>query len=209
MRNKWLWQSKPWEAFKTFAILFSFATNVILLLVLLLAAPLIIPIVNDVAVPLVGGLSDSFVEMEQARIERTIDVNDNIPIAFVLPLDTNTSVTLTEGVPLRLGAQFILPDGGGMINGVVLLELPQDLSLPIALSLDVPVSQTVPVNLAVAVDIPMQETELGGPFAVLKGLFAPLDQFLRALPASNEELFDRIRGEVDDNTAVPMDAGSN
>lgn len=188
-----MWQGKPWQAFKTFAAIFSFIMNFILLLVLLIAAPIIIPVVDTIVKPLVGGLTDSFVEMGEATIVRTINVEDEIPIAFTLPLSATTSVRLTEAVPLvGIPATFLLPDGGGQINGTVALSLPPGLELPVALSLDVPVSQTVPVELSVEVSIPLDETELGAPFISLQGLFAPLDNLLDGLPSSNEELLDRV-----------------
>ena len=81
MRNL-IWQQKPWQAFKNFAIIFSFIVNVVLLLVLLLSAPLIIPAVDIIVDPLVGGLAESFVEMKEANIQRTIQVEDEIPVVF-------------------------------------------------------------------------------------------------------------------------------
>ena len=192
--TKTFWQGKPWQAFKNFAIIFSFAVNAIFLIVLLAAAPLIIPIVNDVAEPLVGGLNDSFVQMGQAKISRTIEVNDVIPIAFTLPLSTATVVTTTQAVPLQVPAEFVLPDGGGTIRGIVAIELPANLPLPVQLALEVPVDQQIPVALSVDVNIPLQETELGQPFGQLQQLFAPLDRLLTSLPSSNEELLQRLRG---------------
>ncbi|MCB9419327.1 MAG: hypothetical protein H6667_05965 [Ardenticatenaceae bacterium] len=188
---------KPWQAFKTFAILFSFVMNLVLLIVLLLVAPLIIPIVSDIANPIVGGLNDSFVDMSEATISRTIEVNDEMGIAFTLPLSTTTNVLVVESVPLEgIPAQFVLPNGGGSINGQVFLSLPQGLELPVQLALDVPVDQTIPVNLAVDVDIPLSETELGGPFNKLHSLFAPLAGLLGGLPNSNQELIDRVLGQA-------------
>lgn len=190
---------KPWQAFKTFAILFSFVMNFVLLIVLLLVAPLIIPIISEIANPIVGGLNDSFVDMSTANISRTIEVNDEMGIAFTLPLETTTNVLVVENVPLEgIPAQFVLPNGGGAINGQVYLSLPEGLELPVYLSLDVPVDQTIPVQLAVEVDIPLSETELGGPFNKLRALFEPLAKLLGGLPASNQELFDRIVGQTPD-----------
>ena len=206
----YFWQKKPWQAFKNVAIIFSFIVNFVLLLVLLLAAPLILPIVDSVARPLVGGLSDSFVQMGEASIVRTIPVDDNIPVSFTLPLSTTTDVVLDRPVPLNVPATFNLPGGGGTINGAVYLELPEGLVLPIRLDLGVPVSNTIAVQLDVAVDIPLEETELGQPFNTLQALFVPLDSFLEALPASNQELFERITGRrsgteepVEQTTARP------
>jgi hypothetical protein len=188
---------KPWQAFKTFAILFSFVMNLVLLVVLFLVAPLIIPIVNDVANPIVGGLNESFVDMSEATISQTIDVKDEMGIKFDLPLSETTEVLIVEDVPLEgIPAQFVLPNGGGAINGQVFLSLPKDLELPVYLELTVPVSQTIPVELAVDVDIPLSGTELGGPFNQLRSLFSPLADLLGGLPSSNQELFDRILGRT-------------
>ena len=204
----YFWQKKPWQAFKNFAIIFSFIVNFVLLLVLLLAAPLIIPVVDSVARPLVGGLSDSFVQMGDASIERTIAIDDTVPVSFTLPLSTTTDVVLDRDVPLEAPATFIFPGGGGTINGTVRLQLPEGLILPIRLDFGVPVSNTIPVQLDVGVDIPLEETELGEPFHTLQTLFVPLDRLLQGLPASNQELFDRITGpgpdagEATDQTTV-------
>lgn len=199
--RKVIWEGTPWQAFKNFAIIFSFVMNLITLIVLLIAAPLIIPIVNDIAEPIVGGLNDSFVDMSEAHIVQTIEVNDTIPVVFTLPLSTTTSVRLLEPVPIRTQTSFVLPDGGGTINGMVNLTLEAGLELPVALNIVVPVSQTVPVNLAVGVDIPLAETELGAPFRNLQGIFSPLDGLIRGLPSSNDEFYDRIQGSV----AAPAD----
>lgn len=192
---------KPWQAFKTFAILFSFVMNVVLLIVLLLVAPLIIPIVSEIANPIVGGLNNSFVDMSTATISRTIEVNDEMDIAFTLPLETTTDVLVVDDVRLEgVPAQFVLPGGGGSINGQVYLSLPEGLKLPVQLALDVPVDQTIPVALAVDVDIPLSETELGGPFNQLRALFEPLAELLAKLPDSNQELIDRIFGRASETT---------
>ncbi|MCP4423430.1 MAG: hypothetical protein GY803_02960 [Chloroflexi bacterium] len=198
---------KPWQAFKTFAILFSFLMNFILLIVLLLAAPLIIPIVSDIANPIVGGLNDSFVDMSSATISRKIEVDDEMDIAFTLPLSTTTDVEVIKAVPLNVPAEFVLPDGGGSIRGQVFLELPEELTLPVQLELEVPVDQTIPVALSVDVEIPLRETELGGPFNRLRSLFEPLAGLLGGLPSSNDELFDRIR-TVGGNDASPTAASA-
>jgi len=201
MERNWVWSGKPWQAFKTFAIIFSFVMNFVLLLVLLIAAPLILPIVDSVAEPLVGGLSDSFVDMSGATISRTIVVEDRIPINFVLPLNTETDVVVVDSIPLSIPAQFTLPDGGGQINGNVSLALPKGLTLPVQLNLDVPVDQEIDVALAVDVQIPLEETELGGPFNTLRGLFEPLDRLIKGLPSSNDELMNRVQAANSPPTA--------
>ena len=192
-----MWQARPWQAFKNIAIIFSFFFNLILLLVLLLAMPLLLPGLNAIARPLVAGLSDSFVQMGEASIQRTISVDDQIPVVFTLPLDQQTQVVLIDPVPMSVPATFVLPAGGGTINGTVSLQLPPGTSLPISLDMQIPVSTTVPVKLDVGVDIPLQETELAQPFNMLRTLFQPLDRFLGGLPSSNEELYERLGNQVD------------
>jgi len=192
MKDFW-WQQKPWQAFKNFALLFSFVINLILLVVLLLALPRILPLVNEVAKPIVGGLNQSFVEMNSASITRTIVVSDIIPIDFNLPLRTHTAVTLTENVVLGdYPITMVLPGGGGQINGNVTLVLPAGLPLPVALNLNVPVRNQIPVKLNVAVNIPLNETELGAPFTRLQNLFGPLVEQLDKVPADNEALLESI-----------------
>jgi len=179
---------KPWQAFKTFAIIFSFIFNFVFLVVLLLALPLLLPIVHDVVNPLVGGLDQSFVEMNEASIIRTINVSDTIPIDFIVPLVTNSVVTLTQDVilqdyPMTMNmSSLVMQGGGGYVNGTVTLVLPAGLLLPIALNLDVPVQNTVPVDLEVGIDIPLNETELTIPFTRLHHLFGPLLDQLDQIP---------------------------
>lgn len=204
MNQKWIWSSKPWQAFKTFAIIFSFIMNFVLLLVLLFVLPLLLPILNDVAKPIVGGLDQSFNEMSSANITQQIEVRDTMPISFTLPLNASTDVLVTEGVPLNIPASFTLPGGGGQINGSVTLELPAGLTLPVQLEMEVPVDQEIDVALDVPVNIPLAETELGVPFQRLQSLFGPLNQLVDNLPDSNDELFNRVAGEseADVDTAV-------
>ncbi len=199
--KRYVWQARPWQAFKNFAIVFSFVMNLILLVALLLVAGLAMPVMRDVAGPIVGGLNRSFVDMGEARITRTIEVHDQIPIGFTLPLSTTSVVTTTAPVNLRVPAHFALPGGGGDIYGTVSIQLPEGLPLPVQLNLDVPVDQEIPVDLLVDVDIPLEETELGAPFARLQAIFAPLDRLLRSLPADNADLQDRMQQPVPDEPA--------
>lgn len=200
MEKRIIWQAKPWQAFKNFAIIFSFVVNLVLIIVLLLALPLLIPVLSGVAQPLVGGLTDSFVQMDEASIKRTIAVDDEMPVVFTLPLEQETNVVLVEPVPMSVPATFILPAGGGTINGTVSLQLPPGTSLPVALDMQVPVSTTIPVKLDVGVDIPLQETELAAPFSTLRTLFQPLDQLLGGLPKSNQDFYDRLSDRQDSDS---------
>lgn len=189
----YLWQGKPWQAFKSFAIIFSFTVNFIFLIVLLLIAPLVLPIVSEIVIPIVSGLTVSFEEMGSASIVRTVPVNDQLGIEFNLPLNQQTTVVLSEAVPLNVPATVSI-GSGSVIYGNVDLTLPKGLELPVQLTLDVPVSQTIPVQLDVSVEIPLDETELGTPFSRLQAIFKPLDELLKSLPADSAELTNRLTG---------------
>lgn len=194
-RSNWVWEGKPWEAFKSFAIIFSFVLNFILLIVLLLMGPLIFPVIlNNTVEPIVTGLNDSFVLMSNATISTTIPLDKDLQLETTIPLSTTTNVRIIQDVPLSVNATFILPAGGGTINGTVVLALPANTSLPVALNLDVPVNQAVHVSTDVPVQIKLSETDLGVPFTKLQNLFNPLNTLVTNLPSSNEELAQRASG---------------
>ncbi len=185
--KEFMWQKKPWQAFKTFALIFSFLVNFVLIIVLLLILPQILPLVNGAAKPIVGGLSQSFVEMNQASIITTIEVSDTVPVNLDIQLSTNTVVTLTQDILLgNYPITMILPGGAGYINGEVSMVLPTGLALPVELNVDVPVRDQIPVNLIVDVNIPLNKSELGTPFTRLENLFSPLVDLLDQLPEDND-----------------------
>jgi hypothetical protein len=187
IQREHLWQKRPGQAFKNVALIFSFIVNFVLLIVLLLLLPHIVPILNGTAVPIVDGLSESFIEMNQATITRTISVEDTVPVNLDIELSTSTVVTLTEDVVLgNYPITLVFPGGGGHISGSVTLVLPTGLSLPVQLNLGVPVRDQIPVNLAVEVSIPLTETQLSTPFARLENLFSPLADQLDQLPKDND-----------------------
>lgn len=194
--RKFFWQNQPWQAFKNFAIIFSFVVNIILILVLGVVAILLFPFLSNMVTPLVGGLNDSFVEMNDASIVQTIGVDDTLDIAFTLPLAQQTDVVLASDVSLDVPATFVLPGGGGIINGQVEIVLPQNTVLPVNLALEVPVEQTIPVVLDVPVDIKLSETDLGTPFDRLVTNFDPLTNFLKNLPQDNDEFMSRLNDSI-------------
>lgn len=196
-RSNWFWEGRPWEAFKSFAIIFSFVFNFIFLLVLLIVAPLLFPVIlHNTVAPIVSGLNESFVMMSSATISQTISLDTEMPLTTDIPISAETNVRIIQPVPLSVNATFLLPGGGGTINGTVLLALPAGTELPVSFNMIVPVSQTVPVKMDVPVQIRLSETELGVPFAKLQGLFTPLDELVTNLPSTNEDLIQRATGSI-------------
>lgn len=171
-----------WNSFKTVAIWISFITNIVMLIVLILLMMQLFQIKNGILEPLVDGLHRNFVGLDEAVIIRTIEVNDDIPVIFDLPVNQQTDVVLTQDVPLAANATFTLPGGGGLINGRVDIVLPQNLVLPVELSMNVPVNTQIPVDLPVDVEIPLNETQLHDPFVNLRELLEPYVRILDNLP---------------------------
>jgi hypothetical protein len=169
-----------WRAFARISIVFSFAVNFVLVIVLLLlgltavkAAPTVPALKNNVACPTISDVNKLVGDLDKATIRRTIQINQTLPVVFNLPLDKRMSVDLTSGVPVNRPTKFTLPGAGGAINGSVSLTLPKGQSLPIHMSTTVAVSQTIPVVMDVPVEIPLRETELGPIIAKLSSLLTP------------------------------------
>jgi len=180
-----------WNAFKNVAILFSFLVNfvlVIILVSLVLQANSLFALKTDVTEPLLVDLDQAFAALGETTIESTVHITDTMPVVFGLPLEQNTDVILTEAVPLSVPAQFILPGGGGSINGTVSLNLPEGQVLPVALGMNVPVSTTVPVVMEVPVTIELSEAGMGPAIEQLRAVFRPVTGFVQSLPNSTEEL---------------------
>lgn len=164
-----------------FMIVFSFIVNIVLLVVVIGLAALLFDIKNNVVTPLVAGLHSSFVGLDQATIDWTIPVRDSIPIAFDLPLNQDTVVTLTEDVPLTVFASISAPPLQ-LSSATVFLTLPAGTRLPVALDLDVPVATDVDVDLDVRAVIPLNQTQLHDPFENLRLIFEPITRALYNLP---------------------------
>lgn len=184
-----IWQGKVWEAFQTTVILLSFTVNLVLIVLVFFLGQYIFTIKEAVAEPLIGGLYAGFGDMDNATIQRTIPVNDEIPVVFDLPIDQVISVILTEDVPLRGMPTVVNLGAGNTLTGTVDITLPAGTPLPIQLTMVVPVSTTVPVVLDVEAVIPLNETELHGPFSTFQTLFAPYNDLIQDLPDSWGEVF--------------------
>lgn len=184
-RRRWFTTGSVWNAFKTFAIVFSFFVNFVLIIALLLILPQLTrfyePLRNDVLSPIVGGLYTGFGDLNAATIQREIAVKDTVPAVFNLPLDQTTTVELVEPVPLVLPAVVDL-GGTNQLDATVYLSLPPGTKLPVHMNMVVPVSQTIPVDLTVAVNIPLSETQLGPQFQGFQRIFSPLNDAVDQMP---------------------------
>jgi len=180
-----------WNAFKNIAILFSFLVNIVLVVVvaiLVLQADSIFSLKTEVAEPLLADLDQAFEALGETTIQSTIYITDTIPVVFDIPLKQNTDVILTQPVPLAMPAQFLLPGGGGAINGTVIMSLPLGQALPVTLEISVPVSTTVPIIMEVPVTIELSEAGMGPAIEQLRAVLRPVAGFVQSLPDTPEEL---------------------
>jgi hypothetical protein len=180
-----------WDAFKNIAILFSFAVNLVLVLIIIALVPqseTLFDIKSQVAEPLFADLDQAFVALGDTTIQSTVYITDTIPVAFDISVDQATQVVLTEPVPLSLPATFFLPGGGGTLNGTVSFNLPQGQALPVQLSVSAPVSTTVPVIIQAPLEIKLDEAGMGPAIEQLRAVLRPATNFVQSLPDSTEDL---------------------
>lgn len=168
--------------FKNFMIIFSFIVNIVLIVVVIGLVLFIFDIKNNIVTPLVTGLHSSFVGLDEATIDWTIPVRESIPVQFDLPLNQQTTVVLTDSVPLSVAATITLPGVGQLNNAQVFLNLPAGLELPVQLTMNVPVDQSLDVALDVRAVIPLSQTQLHDPVANLRLVFEPIVRALYNLP---------------------------
>lgn len=176
----------------TVGSLLSILLNVVLLVALIIAVNQLFTIKQVLGENLLGGLYHNFVRMDEAHIRANIPVQDNIPIDFVLNIEQDTSVVLTEDTRI-VGARVNLSTGGlNIVNAPASIILPAGTTLPVRLSMGVPVKTGVPVALNVSVDIPLSQTELHEPFVGLQNVVGPYYQLIqpdwrtwRDVPACN------------------------
>ncbi|MBE0698964.1 MAG: hypothetical protein IH586_18760, partial [Anaerolineaceae bacterium] len=83
-------------AFWTISSLISLTVNIILIIAMILVSRQLFSIKKVAQDQLVGGLFSNFIKMDQAHIRTTIPVSAMVPAKFDLPLNTTTTVILTE-----------------------------------------------------------------------------------------------------------------
>ena len=200
-----LWQGKVAPAFWTVSSIISLTVNVILIAVLLIVGKQLFMLKSAVS-PLLDGLNQNFVLMDNAKIATRVEVHDQIPVVFDLPVEATTSVVLSEDVLIR-DARVNLMTGGLMIqNAPADIVLPKGTALPIQLSIVVPVNTQVPVDLDVPVNIPLSETELHQPFVGLQQVVSPYQTLVDGLPDSWDALCAQEPAPWCDFLAGMMDA---
>lgn len=186
--RSFIWQGRLRDAFVNLGSLFSLVLNVILIVVLVITLQQLFELKAVVQNQLIGGLYNNFEKMDAASIKTSVTVNTTIPVKFILPVESETFVTLTEDTYINSAYVSLNTGGLSIYNAPADIILPSGTTLPIALSITVPVDTTVPVVLNVPVDIPLSQTELHEPFVGLQDVLRPYRILLNGLPDSWEEL---------------------
>jgi len=144
----------------------SLIVNAILMAMLLIMYPQIAKLKTTVN-GLLSGLYGNIVEMDKTSITTTITVDTQVPVNFMLPIQQNTDVILTDSITIPK-AHIVINSGGLSINAPTSITIPAGTNLPIALNIAVPVQISVPVTLQVPVKIPLAQTELHQPLTGLQ-----------------------------------------
>ena len=150
----------------------SLIINAVLLTLLVVTAGQVKQLKQTISTGLLGGLYRNFVDMDQASISTTINVNAQVPLNFLLPVAQNTNVVLTQSVTIP-NAYVTINTQTLNISAPARVTLPSGTNLPIALNLGIPVQVSVPISLQVPVNIPLAQTGLHGPFTGLQRSIQP------------------------------------
>jgi len=132
-------------------------------------------------------VSHTITELEtfdQATIQYTVQINDQIPVQAVVPFQENLQVPIQATIPIseelsttvtieisQLGLSIPVD-----ITLPLVLDVPVDLTVPFNIDRQVPVSTTVPIRLQVPIVVNLGETDLAQYVELLKQSLRDLQQ---------------------------------
>lgn len=183
--QKTTYQGKYLPAFWTVACIFSLIVNVILISLLIGFGRNFFGLKSSIAKGLINGTADNLALMDQAHIVTTVPVQteiqlqDNLPVVFNLPIDQNTQLLLAQETHIS-GAYIYLNNTPVLTDMTLPARTPIQVSLNMSIPVDttVPMSMTVPVSLQVPVDIPINKTDLHQSIVGLQGVIEPYKTLL-------------------------------
>jgi hypothetical protein len=176
------------KAFWTVTGILSLITNAVLIAVLLSVSNQLFTVNKVLQKQLIEPLGTSFTTMYEASIQTNVSIETTVPARFDLPLDTDTTVVLSEETFIPNARVTVNTGGLSIQNSPADIVLPAGTNLPIHLSLNVPVDQTIPVVMDVPVNIPLADTSLGSAFKGLINVVEPYDPLLKSAPTSWAEM---------------------
>jgi hypothetical protein len=178
--QKVTYQGKYLPAFWTVACIFSLMVNILLVAILISFGHNIFALKAIIANGLVDGTSESLALMDKAHIVTTIPVEtsvqlqDNLPVVFDLPINQTTQLSLVQDT--RITGAYIYLNGTAVSTDLTLpaktlVQANFDMTIPVDTS--IPMSVTVPVSLQVPVDIAIEQTDLHQSIIGLQGVIEP------------------------------------
>ncbi len=193
--QKVVYQGKFFPAFWTIACIFSLFVNIILVGLLVSFGHGFFALKSIVSDGLVTEASNNLAMMDQAHIvltvpvETTVKLQDSLPVAFDLPINQSTQLSLAEGAKIS-GATIYLNNAAVTTDLTLPANTPLqanfDMTVPVSTS--VPVDITVPISLQVPVDIAINKTDLHQSIVGLQEAIAPYKTTMDTTLNSPQEL---------------------
>jgi hypothetical protein len=183
--QKTTYQGKYMPAFWTVACIVSLLINAILLAILFAFGHNFFSMKAAVADGLIAGTSENLALMDKAHIitsvpvQTKIQLQDDLPVAFNLPISQSTQLTLAQDTRIT-GAHIYLNNTAVSTDLTLPAHTPIQVNLDISVPVDVtvPMSMTVPVALQVPVDIAVNQTDLHQSIVGLQGVIEPYKTLL-------------------------------
>ena len=192
--QKVVYQGKFKPAFWTVTAIFSLLVNILFIAILIFFGRYFFELKALVADGLVTELSNNLAMMDKAHIvttvpvETTVQLQDNLPVVFDLPINQSTQLSLTEDTQIS-GAYIYLNNTPVLTN----LTLPAGTPIQASFDMTIPVSQTIPVDVTVPVsllvplDVAIDQTDLHQSIVGLQGAIEPYKVLLGSNFNSTED----------------------
>jgi hypothetical protein len=192
--QKIVYQKKFKPAFWTVTAIFSLLVNSLFIAFLIIFGHYLFEFKALVADGLVTELSNNLALMDKAHIvttvpvETTVQLQDNLPVVFDLPINQSTQLSLSENTQIS-GAYIYLNNTPVLTDLTIPAGTPiqANLDMTIPVSQSIPVDVTVPVSLLVPLDVPIDETDLHQSIVGLQGAIEPYKVLLTSEFNSNED----------------------
>jgi hypothetical protein len=178
--QKFFYQGKFLPAFWTVTAIFSLMVNILFIGILIIFGHFFFELKGLVANGLVTELSNNLVLMDKAHIvttvpvETTVQLQDNLPVVFDLPINQNIQLSLTEDTHIS-GATIYLNNTPVLTDLTIPAGTPiqSNFDMTIPVSQTIPVDVTVPVSLLVPIDLAIDQTDLHQSIVGLQGAIEP------------------------------------
>jgi hypothetical protein len=178
--QRFVYQGKFMPAFWTVTAIFSLMVNILFIAILIVFGHYFFEVKGLVADGLVTELSNNLALMDKAHIvttvpvETTVQLKDNLPVSFDIPIDQNIQLFLTEDT--RIPGATIYLNNTPVVTDLTLpagTPIQSNIDITIPVSHTIPVDVTVPVSLLVPIDLAIDQTDLHQSIVGLQGAIEP------------------------------------